>query len=90
MWLQDLTLNCRITVKKISGEFNTADLTTKYLSGVQTVNDMKKLGFAAEEGLQVELDGTRPTLTLSPFPSPLRHSSDDTVQAIREMRAKAP
>ena len=66
-------------MKKIYDELNPVDLTTKYLSGVQTVSDMRKLGFAAEEGLQVELDGTRP-----PPPSLLLpHSSDDTRAANR-------
>ena len=47
----------RITVKKVSGELNPADLMTKYLSGAKTVSDMKKSGFAAEEARTNIVDG---------------------------------
>ena len=44
-------------MKKVSGELNPADLITKHLSGVKTVSDMKKLGFAAEEARTNIVDG---------------------------------
>ena len=59
VWLQELARKGRIIVKKVSGELNPVDVMTKYLSGVKTVNDMKKPGFAAEEARTNIDDGLR-------------------------------
>ena len=57
LWLQDLTRKGRITLKRIPGQLNPADLMTKYLSGGKTISDMEKLGFTAQEGRTSIVDG---------------------------------
>ena len=57
LWLQDLTRKGRITLKKILGQLNPADLMTEYLSGGKTISDIENLGFAAQEGRTSIVDG---------------------------------
>ena len=56
LWLQDMVRKGKVHMKKIPGEFNVADLLTKYVTGGKTAEITNRLGFFAEAGRSEVVD----------------------------------
>ena len=50
LWLQDMVRRGKISMRKIPGDSNPADLMTKYLTGNKTAEISLNLGFYSEDG----------------------------------------